>query len=111
MNEFPYFPGTVTGQQYQPYNAYQQALWDAFDDTFRAMVGGYEHTRRPTPGKEFNLDGFDAWQEKCIKQWAIEAHRDPGTRGPAKEELPRELWLYLYERMLDAGRLKPETDA
>ena len=106
-DEFPHFPGITTQRQFQGYNTYQEALWNAFEDTYYARTGGYDHTRMPTPGKEFDEERFRAWQQKAINAWASEATRDAKTRGLTKEDLPENLWLSLYERLLAAQPLKP----
>ena len=108
-NEFPHFPGIATQRQFEGYNAYQEALWKAFEDTYYARVGGYDHTRMPTPGKEFDENRFHAWQQNAINAWASEATRDPKTRGLTKEDLPESLWLSLFERLLAAQPLKPSA--
>lgn len=106
-DEFPHFPGITTQRQFEGYSPYQEALWKAFEDTYFARVGEYEHTRMPTPGKEFDEDRFRTWQLKTINAWASEATRDAKTRGLTKEDLPESLWLSLYERLLAAQPLKP----
>ena len=106
QGEFPHQPGATTQRQFEGYDSYQEALWKAFDDVYYARIGGYGHTRRPTPGKEFDEGRFRAWQQKAISAWASEATRDAKTRGLTKEDLPEELWLSLYERLLAAQALK-----
>jgi len=100
-------PGIVVNRQFNSYNDWQSALWDAFDDFYHADVGGYAMMRMPTPGKSldpihsYNLD-FNDWKLRVQERWLVEAHRDPHTRGAVQEDFPDNLWYYLYERMLDA---------
>jgi hypothetical protein len=109
-NEFPHFPGVTTQRQFEGYDAYQEALWKAFEDTYFSRVGGYEHTRMPSPGKEFDEAKFEAWRAKAINAWASEATRDAKTRGITKDDMTDQLWLSLYERMLAAQALKRPLD-
>ena len=108
MKQTKHQPGLVVNRQFNNYNAFQDALWEAFDDFYYADVGGYGNTRMPAPGKaiepvnSYNLD-FNDWKKRVIERWKAEAGRDAQTRGvSSEEEFPANLWYYLYERFLDA---------
>ena len=107
MKQTKHQPGIQTHRQFTNYNAFQEALWEAFDDFYYADVGGYGSMRMPTPGKyveptkSWNLD-FNNWKLRVQERWKAEATRDAQTRGVTLEEFPENLWYYLYERMLDA---------
>lgn len=106
--EFPQFPGYTTLRQFEGYDPYQQALWEAFEDMFYARVGGYRHTRMPSPGRRFDQDAFNAWKAKAIKAWQSEATRDAKTRGITEGDMDASQWLCLYERLLDAAQFKEQ---
>ena len=103
----PHMPGEFVNKKFGSYTEYQEHLWEALDDFFFADVGGYGHTRMPTPGKTLEpkythqLD-FSGWKERVIDRWEVEARRDKATRGITEDEIPENLWYYLYERFLDA---------
>ena len=107
MKQTKHQPGIKTQRQFTNYNAFQEALWEAFDDFYYADVGGYGNMRMPTPGKyveptkTWNLD-FNDWKLRVQERWQAESGRDAQTRGVTLEEFPENLWYYLYERMLDA---------
>lgn len=109
LDEFPHPPGTDTVRQFMGYSPYQEALWQAFSDTYYSRAYGFSETRMPTPGLEFDEERYLAWQQKVVYSWSCEAGRDANTRGLTKEDLPEPLWLYLFERMVDAGKLKPKN--
>lgn len=102
----PYVPGQTTKRQFNNYSPYQEAMWQAMADTFYANLGGYGHTRLPTPGKAIDLAGFFAWQEKVVSAWEGESHRDVDTVGMKEGDMPGHLWLYWYERMVAAAPLQ-----
>ena len=62
MKQTKHQPGIKTQRQFNNYNAFQEALWEAFDDFYYADVGDYGNMRMPTPGirieptKSWNLD-------------------------------------------------------
>jgi hypothetical protein len=63
--------------------------------------------RIPTPGKclEPSLPHqleFSGWKERVIARWKAEAGRDKLTKGLEGDEIPDNLWYYLYERFLVA---------
>ena len=107
MKQTKHQPGIKTQRQFTNYNAFQDALWEAFDDFYYADVGGYGNMRMPTPGKRveptksWNLD-FNDWKLRVQERWHAESGRDALTRGATQEEFPDNLWYYLYERLLDA---------
>lgn len=106
LNEFPHSPGITTKRAFARYNEYQQALWEALADTYYARVYGFANTRQPTPGLEVDEIKFRTWKQKVVAAWAHEAQRDSGTRGLVEEDMPDNLWRYLYERMAAAEYLK-----
>jgi hypothetical protein len=116
MKQTKHQPGIVTKCQFSNYNAFQEALWEAFDDFYYADVGGYGAMRMPTPGKRvepvnsWNLD-FNDWKLRVQERWNVEAGRDTLTRGATREEFSENLWYYLYERFLDATNVhyKPKN--
>ena len=71
MKQTKHQPGLVVNRQFNNYNAFQDALWEAFDDFYYADVGGYGNTRMPTPGKaiepvnSYNLD-FNDWKNTQV---------------------------------------------
>jgi hypothetical protein len=113
-------PGIMVNRQFESYNDWQAALWNAFDDFYHADVGGYAMMRMPTPGKSlepthsYNLD-FHDWKLRVQERWRVESGRDSQTRGAEEADFPENLWYYLYERFLDATnryytpRHKPTT--
>ena len=107
MKHSSHKPGAEIKRSFSGYTPYQECLWQAFDDFYFADVGGYGHTRMPTPGKiiepilSHQLD-FSGWKERVIEQWAKESKRDKGTKSLEGNEIPDNLWYYLYERFLDA---------
>jgi len=104
IDEFPHIPGVHVNRAYQAsgYSPYQAALWEAFTDTYYSRAYGFGHTRMPTPGAQFNQREYEAWITKATAAWARESTRDANTRGLNRGDMPEELWLYLYERLLDA---------
>lgn len=88
------------------YSPWQEALWQAMNDVYYAAVYGYGHTRQASPGRAFDMQAFESWKAKVVAAWAQESVRDAGTRGADMEEIPDSLWLYWYERVLDAEPLK-----
>ena len=108
MYQFPYQPGHTTVRGFEGYDAYQEKLWQAVDDIYRAMTQGYSHTRLPTPGKSFDEKTFQLWRQKAITAWTVEATRDNKTRGISEADMPQSSWLYLYERIREA-RNAPKT--
>ena len=61
----------------------------------------------PTPGVALDEGKFKAWREKAIAAWAHES-ANRGTseqRGLEESDAPESLWLYLYERILEAVKL------
>lgn len=102
MFQFPYIPGQVTRRHFEGYDTYQEKLWQAVDDIYRAMTQEYEHTRMPTPGQAFDEKTFQLWQQKAIQSWVVEATRDNKTRGIRESDMPESSWLYLYERVREA---------
>ena len=107
MKSVPHKPGAEVKRSFSGYSKYQEALWQAFDDFYFADVGGYNNTRMPTPGKiieptlphQLDLSG---WKELVIERWEKEAVRDKATKSLDANEIPDNLWYYLYERFLDA---------
>ena len=103
-------PGIVVKRQFESYNDWQAALWNAFDDFYHADVGGYAMMRMPTPGKSlepthsYNLD-FHDWKLRVQERWRVESGRDSQTRGAEEADFPENLWYYLYERFLDATNM------
>jgi len=61
----------------------------------------------PSPGKilepkfPHQLD-FSGWKERVLERWNFESKRDKQTKGVSSNEIPDNLWYYLYERFLDA---------
>ena len=102
----PYVPGEITKRAFVNYSPWQEALWEATSDVAYSVLGGYNHTRMPTPGNNISLSGFEAWRLKVITAWATEANRDINTRGIALEDISDYQWLHWYERMLAAAPLK-----
>ena len=107
MKHSSHKPGAEIKRSFSGYTTYQECLWQAFDDFYFADVGGYGHTRMPTPGKiieptlSHQLD-FSGWKELVIDRWAKEATRDKATKNLDVNEISDNLWYYLYERFLDA---------
>ena len=107
MKHSSHKPGAEIKRSFTGYTTYQEYLWQAFDDFYFADVGGYGHTRMPTPGKiieptlSHQLD-FSGWKEFVIDRWAKEATRDRATKNLDVNEISDNLWYYLYERFLDA---------
>ena len=70
--------------------------------------------RMPTPGKiieptlPHQLD-FSGWKERVVARWRAEAGRDKLTRGLEADEIPDNLWYYLYERFLAAEEYYDNT--
>ena len=110
MKQTKHQPGIIGKKQFNNYNDFQQALWEAFDDFYYADIGGYGTMRMPTPGKSldpkhsYNLD-FNDWKIRVIERWKAESGRDSFTRGCTEADFPEGLWYYLYERFLDATDL------
>ena len=82
-------------------------MWEALDDFYYADVGGYGNMRIPTPGKRLEPSlphqlEFSGWKERVINRWKAEASRDKLTKGLEADEIPDNLWYYLYERFLAA---------
>ena len=107
MKHSSHKPGAEIKRSFTGYTTYQEYLWQAFDDFYFADVGGYGHTRMPTPGKiieptlSHQLD-FSGWKELVIDRLAKEATRDKATKNLDVNEISDNLWYYLYERFLDA---------
>ena len=120
MRQTSHKPGFDSTRSFANYTEYQDALWEALDDFYYADVGGYGHTRLPTPGKiieptlSHQLE-FDGWKELVIKRWDAEAKRDKQTKGIQADEISDNLWYYRYERFLDAEKyyvqLTPSKEA
>lgn len=102
LDEFPHRPGVTTKRTFSNYNEYQQALWEAFEDTYYARAFGFAATRMPRPGFATDEEKFRAWKGKAVAAWANEAKRDSRTRGLTEDDVPENLWRYLYERMVAA---------
>ena len=117
MMTSPHIPGTVSSLAFHrnTYNPYQWALWVALEDSYYADVGGYAACRMPTPGRKLDMERFRNWQATMVRQFAYESSqaRGEGTKGLEIADWPENLWLYCYERMVDADHLKaakgPET--
>ena len=109
MKRSSHKPGAAIKRLFTGYTPYQECLWQAFDDFYFADVGGYGHTRMPTPGKiieptlSHQLD-LSGWKERVIDRWDKEATRDKATKGLDVNEISDNLWYYLYERFLDAEK-------
>ena len=107
MKHSSHKPGASIKRLFTGYTPYQECLWQAFDDFYFADVGGYGHTRMPTPGKiieptlSHQLD-LSGWKERVIERWEKEATRDRATKSLDVNEISENLWYYLYERFLDA---------
>jgi hypothetical protein len=99
-------PGVIMHRRYTNYTPYQEALWQAFDDTYHAAGYGFQHTRQPSPFEDIDPGRFERWQERAVLEWGKESRRDLSTRGPERDSLPRHLWLYMYSRMVAATQLK-----
>jgi len=105
----PHMPGKRINRTFHNYTEYQDSLWQALDDFYFADLQGYGHTRMPSPDKVIEpsfphqLD-FSGWKERVIERWAAEARRDPATKGIEEDEIPENLWYYLYERFLDCEK-------
>lgn len=109
MKHSSHRPGSAIKRSFSGYTTYQEYLWQAFDDFYFADVGGYGHTRMPTPGKAIGPTfshqlEFSGWKELVIERWGKEASRDKATKGLDVTEISDHLWYYLYERFLDAER-------
>jgi len=107
MKHSSHSPGAKIKRNFDGYTGYQECLWQALDDFYFADVGGYGHTRMPTPGKiigptlSHQLE-FSGWKELVIERWSKESVRDRATKGLDAHEISDNLWYYLYERFLDA---------
>jgi len=108
VKNFPYMPGKTPGRvEYKPnqYNPYQEALWQAINECYYAWVEGRTQFYFPSPGGVFDLEDFVEWRTKAVKAWDEES-KSRGkkvTRGLTIDDLPDNMWLWLYERMLSAG--------
>ena len=104
-------PGRKSERQFGHYSPYQEEIWQAIDDVYHSLCYGYEDLRMGLPGEPVDAQKFAAWQSRFTKAWQNESSRslssDRGilTRGPSAEEMPDNLSLYAYERMMSAGRL------
>ena len=105
----PHMPGKRINRTFHNYTEYQENLWQALDDFYFADLQGYGHTRMPSPDKiiepsfPHQLD-FSGWKERVIERWKAESRRDPSTKGIEEDEIPENLWYYLYERFLDCEK-------
>jgi hypothetical protein len=104
-------PGGTAKRVYSQYSPYQEALWQAFDDAYFAYINGYAEMRQPTPGVKFDQDRFDAWMERILLRWQVEAKRDDKMRAMVRSDYPEALWIYLFERMVAADSLKDKPAA
>jgi len=109
MKHSSHKPGAEIKRSFSGYTPYQECLWQAFDDFYFADVGGYGHTRMPTPGKIIeptlpNQLDLSGWKERVIDRWTKEARRDKDTKSLNVDEISDNLWYYLYERFLDAEK-------
>ena len=65
--------------------------------------------RMATPGKPLEpslshqLD-FSGWKERALERWQAESGRDASTKGISGDEIPDNLWYYLYDRFLNAEK-------
>ena len=107
MKRSSHKPGAAIKRLFTGYTPYQECLWQAFDDFYFADIGGYGHTRMPTPSKVIEpilphqLD-FSGGTERVIERWKNESSRDKATKSFDVKEISDNLWYYLYERFLDA---------
>ena len=103
-------PGTDVVREYAPekYSPYQEAMWQAINSAYYAWLEGRGDFYRPTPGLGINPEKFKTWKQKAIDAWAVESKsRGKGvTRGLILEDLPENLWLWLYERLVKAKKYK-----
>ena len=107
MDPAVYPPGQTVWRQWAAdnYQPHQEAMWQAMTDTYYSRLYGFETCRMPSPGQAFDTKKFAAWKTKVVLAWDNESHRDTRMRGPESHELSDTLWLYWYERMLDAQKL------
>ena len=97
--------------RWRDYNPYQRELWRAWNDAYYAAAYGYGHTRMPAPGQQIDTTRYQAWKQRVVAMSQNEAGRyasNERIRGMEAEDWPENLWLYLYQQMLAAERLKPE---
>ena len=47
---------------------------------------------------------FSGWKERVLDRWKVESGRDARTKGISGDEIPDNLWYYLYERFLNAEK-------
>lgn len=99
---YPENPGHWVGRKYSHYSPYQEALWQALDDTYHAEAGGYDHTRQPAPGMKVDQKRYEEWEQRVYYRWKEEAPRQPTMRTLLEGEWQPNLMQYMYDRMLRA---------
>ena len=109
MNAYPHAPGVVTKRYNNGigYNAWQEALWQIWADTYASEVYGYSQNRMPTPGFVCDPVKFRAWQQQVVEYLDTQTARVAGARSIEIEDFPKMLWLSVYERMLAINHLRP----
>jgi hypothetical protein len=73
------------------------------DDAFWATVNGYAMTRHSCPSSRFDgmQERYEAWEEKVTAGWEYESTRRlVGSIGMKVEDMPENLRMYLFERLL-----------
>ena len=95
------------------YDPRQEALWQALNDVYQAHTFGFEACRQPMPGSPaMDREAFEKWKGRVIGQWAYEARRDKNSRGFEADDFPDSLWLYFYQRLMQAAAVpdgKPDV--
>ena len=105
---YPDNPGDWTPKKYSHYSPYQDALWQALDDSYHANAGGYDHTRQPEPGVSIDPKRYDEWEDRVYYRWKEEAPRQPTMRALEAGDWQPNLMQYMYQRMLEAEPLVPK---
>ncbi len=111
--ENPYkFPGTRP-RQYSGYSAHQEELWQAWTDFYWSRVHGWQDMRLASPMFRIKPEPYRRWRQRVLDRSEFESKRDKRTRAIREGDYSEQQWEYLYERYVNAARLrgyKPTPD-
>ena len=105
-----HFPGKTIhrGWSSDQYTPLQEALWVAYADMYYADTFGYGRTRKPLFNCSINMIAFNEWKHKFLAAHEQESRRDTMfTRAFEEGDIPQDLLLYLYQRMVSAKANHP----
>ncbi len=109
---FAYPPGGNPGRsEWRPerYTPKQEAVWQAINTAYYAVVEGRAESLRPTPSFQPNMAEFAQWKRKYIRASNEEStSRGFGiARAVREEDWPSNVWLWLFQRLLAARAPTP----